>query len=126
MTEKLVRLSDVEFYLRRTAQNMLDEAEKDAETLSDGERGQIGACVLALRELADNAHRLPAVEAEPVVHAYWYGSEFDGYADGAPVYDTWGCSHCHEEVDSEGFPPSHDRCPHCGAHMDAKEGAPCE
>lgn len=65
--EKLVRLSDVEYYLRRTAKNMLDEAEKDAETLSDGERGQIGACVLALRELADNAHRLPAANAVEVV-----------------------------------------------------------
>lgn len=58
------------------------------------------------------------VEAELVVHAHWYGSEFDGYADGNPVYDTWGCSHCHEEVDSDGYPPSHDRCPHCGAYMD--------
>ena len=67
MAEKLVRLSDVEFYLRRTAKNMLDEAEKDAETLSDGERGQIGACVLALRELANNAHRLPAADAVEVV-----------------------------------------------------------
>ena len=67
MTEKLVRLSDVEYYLRRTAKNMIDEAEKDAETLSDGERGQIGACVLALRELADNAHRLPAAAAAEVV-----------------------------------------------------------
>lgn len=66
-TEKLVRLSDVEYYLRRTAKNMLDEAEKDAETLSDGERRQIGACVLALRELADNAHRLPAAAAVEVV-----------------------------------------------------------
>lgn len=67
MTEMLVRISDVEFYLRRTAQNMLDEAEKDAETLSDGERGQICACVLALRELANNVHRLPAEDAVDVV-----------------------------------------------------------
>lgn len=67
MTEKLVRLSDVEFYLRRTAQNIIDEAEKDADSLADDERGQIGACVLALRELADNAHRLPMANAVEVV-----------------------------------------------------------
>ena len=54
------------------------------------------------------------------VHAYWYGSEFDGYADGGPVYDTWGCSCCHEEVNSEGFPPLYDYCPHCGAKMDGE------
>lgn len=109
MTEKLVRLSDVEFYLRRTAKNMLDEAEKDAETLSDGERGQIGACVLALRELADNAHRLPAVDAVKVVHARWKWegrfkacSECGTYID----YDnTLGAGHWHYR-------------PNCGAKMD--------
>ena len=63
-------------------------------------------------------HELPTIEAVQVVHAYWYGSEFDGYADGNPVYDTWGCSHCHEEVSAEGFPPAYDYCPNCGAKMD--------
>jgi len=119
--EKLVRLSDVEYYLRQTAKNMLDEAEKEAESLADDEWGRITACVLALRTLADNAYRMPVVDAEAVVHAVWYGSEFDGYADGGPVYETWMCSHCHEEVASEGFPPSYDRCPYCGAHMNERE-----
>ena len=64
-----------------------------------------------------------AEEMQPVAHAYWYGSEFDGYADGSPVYDTWGCSNCHEEVHSEGFPPVYDYCPHCGAKMDGEPPA---
>ena len=66
-TEKLVRLSDVEYYLRRTAKNIIDEAEKDEDSLTNGDKSQIAACVLALRELADNAHRLPAVDAVEVV-----------------------------------------------------------
>ncbi len=67
MSDGLVRLSDVEFYLRRTAQNLIDEAEKDADSLADDERGQIGACVLTLRELANNANRLPMADAAEVV-----------------------------------------------------------
>lgn len=66
-TEKLVRLSDVEYYLRRTAKNIIDEAEKDAESLTNDDKSQIAACALALRELADNAHRLPAANVVEVV-----------------------------------------------------------
>lgn len=75
----------------------------------------------SVQHIIDRIDLIAGVDASPVVHAYWYGSEFDGYADGFPVYDTWGCSHCHEEVNSEGFPPSYDYCPYCGAKMDAKE-----
>lgn len=60
--EKLVRLSDVEYYLRQTAKNILDDAEKDVEKLTDIDMQQIGACAFALRELANHAHRLPTVE----------------------------------------------------------------
>lgn len=66
-TEKLVRLSDVEYYLRRTAKNVLDDVERKAETLTNDEKNQAGACVLTLREMADNAHRLPAADAVEVV-----------------------------------------------------------
>lgn len=54
-------------------------------------------------------NNIKTVDAEPVRHAYWYDSEFDGFA---------GCSHCHKEVTSEEFPPTYDYCPHCGAKMD--------
>lgn len=66
-TEKLIRLSDVEYYLRRTATNILDDVEGKAETLTNDEMNQVGGCVLALKELADNAHRLPAADAVEVV-----------------------------------------------------------
>lgn len=55
-----------------------------------------------------------------VVHAEWVGTEYDGYADGYPVYDKWECSHCHEEFSSEGEPPQYNYCPECGAKMDGE------
>lgn len=51
-------------------------------------------------------------------HGYWVGVEYDGYADGCPVYHLWECSRCHEEYESEGDPPNYDHCPSCGAKMD--------
>lgn len=65
-TEKLIRLSDVEYYLRQTAKNMLDEVEKE-EGLTDEEMTRVNVCAFALRELANNAHRLPAADAVEVV-----------------------------------------------------------
>lgn len=62
--EKLVRLSDVEYYLRKTALNIINDAEQNAEKLTDMDKQQIGAAALALCELADNAHRLPGVEVK--------------------------------------------------------------
>ena len=77
--------------------------------------GNYGINARAVRDAVMNA---PAVEAEPVVHAHWVGTQYDGYADGCPVYDLWECSECREEHESEGDPPPYERCPHCGAHMD--------
>lgn len=51
-------------------------------------------------------------------HGCWVGVEYDGYADGCPVYHLWECSCCRDEYESEGDPPSHDYCPSCGAKMD--------
>ena len=57
-------------------------------------------------------------EAEPVRHGEWVGTDFDGYADGNPVYYLWQCSCCHEEYERDGLPPWYDYCPNCGAKMD--------
>lgn len=59
---------------------------------------------------------LPAVDAAPVVHGYWIGTSYDGYADGNPVYDEWECSECGWEHKGEDTP---NYCQHCGARMDA-------
>lgn len=54
-----------------------------------------------------------ALDYEPRT-AVWLGGEYDGYADGYPVYETWVCSACGGEVASEGNPPDYKFCPYCG------------
>lgn len=65
-----------------------------------------------------NDHFVPTIEAEPVRHGRWVGLEYDGYADGFPVYDLWECSECGEEVRGEDVPDTHPYCHGCGAKMD--------
>lgn len=50
----------------------------------------------------------------------WVGIEYDGYADGNPVYDVWECSCCHEEYEGD-FDSLPNYCPECGAKMEAEE-----
>ena len=54
----------------------------------------------------------------PVRHGRWIGLEYDGYADGAPVYDLWECSECGEEVRGNDVPDTHPWCHSCGTKMD--------
>lgn len=55
--------------------------------------------------------------AAPVARGVWYGDEYDGYADGCPVYDTFLCSRCGYVVADDGRTlPGY--CPNCGAKMD--------
>lgn len=61
--------------------------------------------------------QLPAIEAEPVRHGRWIPTEYDVYADGAPVWDKWECSECgHEHSGEEDTLTPF--CPSCGARMD--------
>lgn len=60
----------------------------------------------------------PAADVAPVVHGRWIGLEYDGYADGFPVYNLWECSECGEEVRGEDVPDTHPYCNGCGAKMD--------
>ena len=59
----------------------------------------------------------PTVDAVEVVHGRWIPLEYDGYADGNPVWDLWECSECQEEHsgDEDTLTPY---CPNCGAKMD--------
>ena len=59
----------------------------------------------------------PTLDYEPVRHGAWVGLEFDGYADGCPVYDLWECSECKGEHKGEDDTLT-DYCPNCGAKMD--------
>lgn len=63
----------------------------------------------------------PAADVTPVRHGRWIGLEYDGYADGNPVYDLWGCSECGEEVRGEDVPVTHPWCHCCGARMDKED-----
>lgn len=62
--------------------------------------------------------KAPAADVAPVRHGRWIGLEYDGYADGNPVYDLWECSECGEEVRGESVPETHLFCHNCGARMD--------
>lgn len=57
-----------------------------------------------------------SADVAPVRHGRYIG-EYDGYADGSPVYDMWYCSECgcyFEEWDEK---PTYNYCPNCGADM---------
>lgn len=46
----------------------------------------------------------------------WIPLEYDGYADGSPVWDMWECSECGWE--HTGYEESLSAfCPHCGVRM---------
>lgn len=59
----------------------------------------------------------PTIDAEPVRHGKFIGTEYDGYADGNPVYYEWKCSECGCVFEDE---PTYRYCPHCGARMDSE------
>lgn len=108
--EKLVRLSEVEYYLRQTARNMIDDIESEDKELSEVEKAQAVGCVFAMHTLADNLHRIPTADAVEVVHAMWV---HDMYFD-QPVIRCTACN--------MGFAAGHRAerfrfCPNCGAHM---------
>ena len=64
---------------------------------------------------------LKAADVAEVRHGRWIGIEYDGYADGCPVYDLWECSECGEEVRGEDVPDTHPWCHACGTRMDKED-----
>ena len=81
-----------------------------------------GVCIFHLNgnENKQCKQFLNAADVEPVVHGKWIGLEYDGYANGCPVYDLWECSECGEEVSGEDVPDTHPWCHGCGARMDGE------
>ena len=61
------------------------------------------------------ACQMPTIDAEPVRHGKFIGTEYDGYADGYPVYYEWKCSECGCVFEDE--EPTYKYCPNCGAKM---------
>lgn len=72
------------------------------------------------KECAEAVRQMEAVDAEPVRHGRWIGIEYDGYADGYPVYDVFECSECGYEHKGESDTLT-SYCPDCGAKMDKEE-----
>lgn len=73
----------------------------------------------AFAESADVVDDMPTADVAPVRHGEWIGTEFDGYADGKPVYYEWKCSACGCIFEDE--EPAWNFCPCCGAKMDGGE-----
>ena len=53
---------------------------------------------------------------------HWIGTEYDGYANGFPVYDVYECSECGMEYDAtDDGEITHNYCPNCGVRMSGEE-----
>lgn len=73
---------------------------------------EYGCTQYGIHQIIDEA---PTIDAEPVRHGKFIGTEYDGYADGNPVYYEWKCSECGCIFEEE---PTYRYCPNCGARMD--------
>lgn len=58
--------------------------------------------------------KIPTAQPEQRT-GYFIGTEFDGYADGSPVYYEWECSECGCVFEDD--EPTYNYCPNCGAKM---------
>ena len=68
---------------------------------------------------SDDIISAPTIDPESLrPTAYWRG-DYDGYADGNPVYDIWHCSSCEYCIDDGTDDPEllPKYCPNCGARM---------
>lgn len=57
-------------------------------------------------------------EYKKVKHGRFIGTEYDGYADGNPVYYEWKCSACGCVFEDD--EPTYHYCPNCGARMESE------
>lgn len=79
-------------------------------------------CYTGLSKSADEAYykilytlrTLPSAEPERK-KGNFVGTEYDGYADGNPVYYEWKCSECGCVFEDD--EPTYNFCPNCGAEM---------
>ena len=66
---------------------------------------------------------IPSIDDISVRHGKFIGTEYDGYADGNPVYYEWKCSECGCIFEEDEPMYRYRYCPYCGARMDErKEG----
>lgn len=73
-----------------------------------------------IEHLIDVIDNMPSADAREVKRGEWVG-DFDGYADGEPVYDIWSCSACGYVFGEWDEKPTWEYCPRCGADMRPEE-----
>ena len=63
--------------------------------------------------------KIPTIDPESLRPTAQWDGEYDGYADGNPVYDVWSCSSCGYSIDDGTDDPEllPKFCPGCGARM---------
>lgn len=66
--------------------------------------------------IKDTINSIEPSDVRPIVRGRYVG-EYDGYADGNPVYDMWFCSECGYYFDGLEEEPSYNYCPNCGAKL---------
>lgn len=84
------------------------------EAVERREKLMIGEKRVGVEHIKTFLQNRPAADVELVRDGTWIGLEYDGYADGYPVYDLWECSECGYEHKGEDVP---NYCPNCGARM---------
>lgn len=70
---------------------------------------------MPLMDVVDRLKEQPSVTPHKKL-AHWIGEEYDGYADGAPVYTSWVCSECGATFMCEDMDFLY--CPRCGSVME--------
>lgn len=65
-------------------------------------------------DILEMIEAMPTVEPERKTGTF-IGTEYDGYADGNPVFCEWKCSECGCVFEDE--EPTYNFCPNCGADM---------
>lgn len=74
--------------------------------------GESGIYADAYNDLAEDFHRIPAADVEPVRHGRW-GKKQGGF------WEFAACSLCGEKTPTVGIIPNF--CPNCGAKMDLED-----
>lgn len=74
-----------------------------------------GRMYILAEVVQDIIRELPTVTPHKK-QAHWIGEEYDGYADGAPVYTSWVCSECGATFMCEDMDFLY--CPRCGSVME--------
>ena len=94
-------------------EDAIKEMKKQYDLFSDDyhapHRHGVADCIEIIKDI-------PTADVRAVVRGHYIG-DYDGYADGAPVYDIWSCSACGCVFEDWDEKPTYNFCPNCGADM---------